>query len=73
MVKVVGYFVELSGTLEDRDVFVAIDDGGNRYTSYSVKDGHAQADKGYVKDCKEITKEQYKEATKGYHTPEDYL
>lgn len=72
--EVQGYFLDVKGELKPTDVFVALgEDSKCRIEVYCPIGQHSQADKDYVKECTEITKEQYKEASKGYYTPEDYL
>lgn len=44
-----------------------------RVEVYSVISGHAEADINYLATCKEITLAEYKEITKGWYTPSDYL
>jgi len=40
---------------------------------YNVFEGHFEIDKQYLISCKQITKEEYLQATKGWYTPKEYL
>lgn len=44
-----------------------------RVEVYGVTCGHAEADIGYLESCMEITLDDYKEITKGWYTPSEYL
>ena len=72
---VTGYFVEVGGEPTAADVFVALNEEqrNGRVPIYSPIGQHSQADKEYIAECTKITKEQYKEISKGYYTPEDYV
>lgn len=72
---VVGYFVDYNGdeTMASNN-FVAIDEGYKDKLSYYCPIGqHSHGDRDYIKECKEITKEQYMETTRHFWTPTDYL
>lgn len=73
--KIMGYYQDKHDELDvTESVFVAIEKARNgRVEIYAPIGQHSEADEDYVKDCKKITKEQYKAASKSYYTPEDYL
>jgi len=74
--EVLGYYVCNDTTIEEAgpaDIFVAIDEGHNRLTVYAPIGQHSEADRGYVKECQTITKEEYKQISKGIYTPAEYL
>lgn len=86
-VKVIGFFKENKAV--DNDVmenekllyFVAFENSNNDHLQpkkwmegYNVLDGHfVLRDVEYLDVCEKITKEEYLQATKGYHTPEIYI
>lgn len=76
-VKVIGYFVDIDGDKTSaNDVFVAIDepaDYNGNITIYAPIGQHGAGSREYVKECEEITKEEYINASKGFYTPPDYL
>lgn len=56
--------------IDARNVFVLVE--GNVY--YSPSGGHGELkDMKYLEECEEITLLQYKDITRGYWTPIDYL
>lgn len=77
------YYIEpvvigaLTSYPEDREhVIVAINEHEplkGKVEVYNVTCGHAEADIDYIKSCKEITAEKYKDITKGWYTPSEYL
>ncbi|AYP68178.1 hypothetical protein PQE75_gp046 [Bacillus phage vB_BcoS-136] len=73
--NIVGYYVDEYGDKTcAKDVFVCIrisDDGGFEY--YCPVGQHGEGMTGYLKYCKEITKEEYLKASMGLYTPSDYL
>lgn len=73
MEKIIGYYIEKDGTLDVKDIFVAIDTGGKRLKIYSPVYEHSEADREYLNECTIILKEQYKQVSKGYYTPKEYV
>lgn len=87
-VKVLGYFKDELAQLETDEkkninekllYFVAfknstIDNSKKWIEIYNIFEGHFELkDEDYLKFCNKITKEQYKQATKGYYTPIEYM
>lgn len=76
-IKIIGYFVDVNGDkTKAENVFVAIDDIANSrgdLTVYCPIGQHSSASLDYIKECKEITKEEYLEASKIFYTPKEYL
>lgn len=72
MTKVIGYFSD-NNTPTLESIFVAIDDNERRLTIYSPTEQHSEGDRDYVKQCKKISKSKYKELSKNFYTPIDYL
>lgn len=75
--KVIGYYIDKGGSLSPGEVFIAInrfwDWQGKYITAYCPIWQHGPLDKGYLKECYKITKEQYIQASKGFYTPKEYL
>lgn len=58
------------------DVFLTIDEYDvlkGRVEIYNIIDGHSYADIDYIESCREIKLDKYKELTKGWFTPKEYL
>lgn len=70
--KVIGYFTDRK-EISLQSVFIAIDGNEKRLTIYSPTEQHSEGDRDYVKECKEITKEEYLSVSKDFYTPIDYL
>lgn len=50
------------------------EEGKKWVEGFNVIDGHFQlVDRKYLISCEQVTKDEYLNATKGYHTPEVYL
>lgn len=72
-VKILGYFLERGETdLRPNTVFVGIYSDGE-YLAYSPTEQHCKADRGYIRRCKRITREEFKQAARGFYVPADYL
>lgn len=73
--KIIGYYQDTRDGIEGAEsVFVAIERVSNgRVSIYAPIGQHSEADEGYIKECREITKGQYKEISKLFYTPVDYL
>lgn len=72
--KIIGYFLHSDATeVNAQNVGVAIDEGHKRLTCFSPYEGHSEMDRGYFEECKEITKDEYIEASKNFYTPIEYL
>lgn len=84
-VKVIGFFKESQVVSEDCNekllYFVAFENSYNDHLQakkwmegYNVIDGHfVLRDTKFLNTCEKITKEEYLNATQGYHTPECYI
>ena len=73
--KVVGYYVDKDGDKSiASDVFVCIDiRGDGRFEYYAPVGQHGEGVVEYLDNCREITREEYMEASKNLYTPSDYL
>lgn len=72
MLKIKGYYSdEKIPTLQS--IFVAIETNEKRLTIYSPTEQHSEGDWCYVLQCKKISKSKYKELSKNFYTPSDYL
>jgi len=76
-IKIIGYFVDKDGDKSiPSDVFVAIDevaDFKGNLTIYCTIGQHGSASLEYIKECEEITKKEYIEASRGLYTPVEYI
>jgi len=73
---IIGYYLDNTVKREEArpsDIFVAIDEGNERLTIYAPIGQHGEGDRGYVEECTPITIEQYKEISKQFCTPAEYL
>lgn len=74
--KHLGFFVHENdlkkNELTGLTVMVVLDDGAERLTGYCPAEQHFDLDRGYFKECKPVTKEQYMNASSLY-TPSRYL
>lgn len=83
--NIVGYFKESpiineSGEQDKKRLYIvvfengAIDGEKKWLEGYNIIEGHFELkDIAYLISCREITKEEYMNATKGWHTPKEYL
>ena len=74
--KVIGYFVDENEKPNAGTVFVAINEVWNLdgdLTAYCPIGQHGAASREYIKECKEITLDEYLKHSKGIYTPEEYL
>lgn len=53
--------------------FSTAHDGEHYIQTYSPMGQHGEATYDYVKECKEITKEEYIRLSEGLYTPEEYI
>lgn len=74
---VIGYFVDKNGDkTEAKDVFIALVNyrGEERfYEYYSPTEQHGNLSIEYMYECTPITLEEYKEVSKLFYTPIEYL
>lgn len=72
--EVLGYFVHKDDKeLNSYTVLVVVDEGYKKLTCFCPQEGHSEMDRGYFKECRRITKEEYLEASKLFCTPSDYI
>ena len=73
--KVIGYFVDRGGSLDNIvNLFVAIDDGQeDKITIYSPVGQHQEGSRDYLEECTKITRKQYIKRTEHLYTPVEYL
>lgn len=79
-VNVIGYYIDRGVGKEKaraKDVFLVYEnsrDGEKYLEGYGVIGQHFYLkDKGYLKECTEITVAEYKSISKGLYTPVEYL
>ena len=74
--KVLGYYVHKTAKINVHEVMIVIDEQfspTHDFTCYSPYEQHGGMTRGYFNECKQIKKEEYLEASKGYYTPKEYL
>lgn len=72
--KILGFYVHN----DDKEVnaltaMIIIDSNEEKLTCYTPKEQHAEITWEYLKECRAISKEQYIEAARNFHTPAEYL
>jgi hypothetical protein len=77
-INIVGYFMDRDAEEENEElnvnnVFVALFHELEGYSLYAPIGQHCQLAYEYLQECKEITRQQYIEFSKGFYTPSEYL
>lgn len=71
--KVLGYFKHKNDKELNALTAMIFIQADGELTCYCGAESHNKATYGYLSECESITKEQYLEANKDYHTPQEYL
>lgn len=71
--RILGYFLERGEKdLRPNTVFIGLYSDGE-YLVYSPTEQHCKADREYIRRCKRITEDEFKQAARGFYVPADYL
>ena len=71
--NIVGYFVHKDDKEINALTAMVVIEEGNELQCYTGKEQHSDISRDYLAECSPITKEQYKEASKLFYTPAEYL
>lgn len=72
--EVLGYFVHSNDTeINSLTAMVILESDEGLLQCYTAKEQHAEINRDYFNECREITKEEYITAAQGFYTPVEYL